>query len=105
MVNGATCTIDQPFNPDAGVSYCLTVWGRDGSLYTWIGALTGEAITDLPTPAGLVGDDLYYEYPYIISKVTDEKMKFRVLGVKRNADTLQATISGIEYRDELYLND
>jgi hypothetical protein len=104
IVNGAICTIDQPFTPESGANYCLTVWGKDGSLYTWTGTLTGEGITELPTPAGLVMDD-YYECPYIISKVSDEVMKFRALGLKRNADTLQATITGIEYRDELYLDD
>lgn len=34
-----------------------------------------------------------YEYPYIISKITEDRMKFRCLGIKRNAETIQASIS------------
>lgn len=104
-VNGdGTCTIDRPFTPEVGITYSFTVWGKDSVIYNWQGTLTGVDITGIPTPVGLVADD-YYEYPYILSKLSEERMKFRCMGIKRNADTLQATITGIEYRDEIYLND
>ena len=103
-VIGSTTTIDRVFTPEPGVDYRFAVWGKDNQIHTWQGQLNGADIDQLSTPAGLIADEMY-EYPYIISKVTEERMKFRCLGIKRNADTLQASITGIEYRDEIYLND
>lgn len=103
-VTSSITTIDRSFTPEAGVTYRVAIWGKDNQVRTWEGQLNGTDISAVPTPAGLLPEDMY-EYPYIVSKVTEERMKFRCLGIKRNADTLQATINGIEYRDEVYEND
>ena len=101
---GVGAELDQPFTPEDGVTYKLTVWGTDGTLYTWTGALTGTGITTVPAPAGLV-DAGYYEHPYVLCKLTAERMKYRCIGARRVADTMHATLTGIEYRDEVYQND
>jgi len=104
VTKGVSVQLDQPFAPEEGVTYQLTVWGTDGALYTWTGPLTGADLTTLPAPAGLT-DSGYYEHPYVLCKVTEERMKYRCLGARRAADTMHATLTGIEYRDEIYLND
>ena len=103
-VDTSTITIDKTFTPDPEATYCVAVWSKDNQVRTWEGLLSGTDISSVPIPPGLAPDEIY-EYPYIISKITEERMKFRCLGIKRNADTLQATITGIEYRDEVYQND
>jgi hypothetical protein len=104
VIPGVSVALDQPFTPEAGISYQLTVWGTDGTLFVWTGTLAGSALTSLPCPEGLPANH-YYEYPYVLSKLTQERMKFRCIGVKRQADTMNATLTGIEYRDEVYAND
>jgi predicted phage tail protein len=101
---GTTVILDQPFTPEAGITYQLTVWSTDGTLYTWSGTLTGTAITSIPAPTGLIQGE-YYEHPYVLAKVTEERMKYRCIGVRRSADTMHANVSGIEYRSEVYAND
>lgn len=96
--------IDQPFTPEVGVQYELTVWGTDNAIYTWQGTLSGSNITAFVRPTGLPDSD-YYDYPYVLAKVTQERMKYRCIGVKRSAETMNAALVGIEYRDEVYIND
>lgn len=105
-VNSDTCTLDRPFTPEEGITYSFTVWAKDGVSYSWTGTLSGTTV-EITTPDGLpmVEEDEYYEYPYVLSVASETRMKFRCLGVKRNGDSLEASITGIEYRDELYLND
>ncbi len=96
--------LDQPFTPEVGVTYQLTVWGTDGTLYIWSGTLSGTDITTITKPVGLP-ESGHYEYPYVLAKLTEERMKYRCIGIRREADTMHATLSGIEYRDEVYAND
>lgn len=103
-VNTGTVELDQPFTPEEGITYQLSVWGTDGTLYTWTGTLSRTDITTLTAPESLPNCD-HYEYPYVLCKVTEERMKYRCIGIKRVADTMHATLVGIEYRDEVYLND
>jgi len=104
VTTGSTVTLDQLFTPEAGITYQLTVWGTTGTLYTWSGTLTGTDITTIPAPAGLTHDD-YYEHPYVLAKATEERMKYRCIGIRRTADTMFANLTGIEYREEVYAND
>ena len=104
VVPGATVEIDQPFDPEPGVMYQLTVWATDGTICTWTGELDGAEITTLPSPAGLPASD-HYEYPYVLCRLSEERMKYRCLGIRRAADTMHATLTGIGYADECYLND
>ena len=103
-VNTSTVDLDQPFTPEVGITYQLTVWGTDGTLYTWSGTLTGTAITSITKPSGMPSSD-HYEYPYVLCKLTEERMKYRCIGIRRAADTMHANLTGIEYRSEVYAND
>ncbi len=101
---GSTAQLDQEFTPEDGATYLLTVWSSDGTLYTWSGELGSIPTNTVPLPSGLMGNE-YYEYPYVLCKLTEERMKYRCIGIRRAGDTLHATIAGIEYRTECYIND
>jgi hypothetical protein len=103
-VNTSTVELDQPFTPEVGITYQLTVWGTDGTLYTWSSTLAGTDITSITKPTGLPSSE-HYEYPYVLCKLTEERMKYRCIGIRRSADTMHATLTGIEYRPEVYAND
>lgn len=97
-------TLDQPFTPEPGETYQLTIWATDGDSYTWTDEVVGEALTELDMPVDLPPAE-HYEYPYILAKVTEERLLYRCLGVRREADSMNATINGIEYRSEIYADD
>lgn len=101
-VHKASVVLDQSFTPEAGVVYQLTIWGLDGTLFEWTGELGSEPITTIATTVPYVD---HYEYPYVLCKSTEERMKYRCVGMRRAGDTMHATIAGIEYRDECYIND
>lgn len=103
-VGAVTVTLDQPFVPEGGATYQLTVWDIGGELRTWTGELGSDEITTVPTPAGLESA-APYEYPYVLCKLSEERMEYRCLGIRRAGDTMEATITGIEYRSEIYTND
>lgn len=101
---GESVQLDQPFTPEEGETYELSVWATDGTIYTWTGILEGVDLTLIPAPVGLPAAD-YYEHPYVLCKLGAERIKFRCIDVNRIPDTMQATLTGIEYRPEVYIND
>jgi hypothetical protein len=103
-VGVTTVTLDQPFDPETGVIYQLSVWGTDGTIYNWASTLPGPGVVNISKPPGLP-DSEHYEYPYVLCKLSAERMKYRCIGIRRTADTMHATLTGIEYRAEVYAND
>jgi hypothetical protein len=94
--------LDQKINVDN--EECeLTVWSKAGSK-TWRGILNGVDIEEISRPEGLP-DDMPYEYPFIITKLSDDRTKYRLLNIKTSATTMFSTITGIQYKDEIYAND
>ena len=102
-VSGGNVLLDRQFTPEAGETYKLSIWG-DGAIYTWQGTLAGTDIQTIPLPAGFVMTDMY-EYPYMLTKLTAERTKYRLLGVKRPVETMHSELAAIEYRPEVYAND
>ena len=102
-VSGSDVLLDRQFTPEAGETYKLSIWG-DGAIYTWQGTLTGTDIQTIPLPTGFVMTDMY-EYPYMLTKLTAERTKYRLLGVKRPVSTMHSELAAIEYRSEVYAND
>lgn|GEM_PF-326066 len=102
-VSGSNVLLDREFTPEAGETYKLSIWG-DGAIYTWQGTLTGTDIQEVPLPTGFVMTDMY-EYPYMLTKLTAERTKYRLLGVKRPVQTMHSELAAIEYRPEVYAND
>lgn len=103
-INISIVILDQPFTPEEGETYLLRIWATDGTVYSWQGTLTGTDITEYAKPTGLP-DSEHYEYPYVLCKLSEERMKYRCIGIKRAAETMFATLTGLEYRDECYIND
>jgi hypothetical protein len=103
MVNGLV-TLDESFTPEVGQLYKLTVWPVDMNPMYFQGYLTGTDITTIQTTWTFIVDE-YYQIPYILVKVTEEKTPYRCIGISRKSETLEATIKGIEYRTELYTDD
>jgi predicted phage tail protein len=103
-VSGSNVIIDQTFTPTGGVTYKWTLWGVNGTVYTRTGTLTGTNIDYLPTPTGFTQTDPYSS-PYIITKVSTGETWFRALKVSRSGKTANASITGIEYRSEVYTED
>lgn len=100
-------TLDQSFTPITGTIYQLDIWGSDGTIYTSTQTfLTTDSVTtfNLPTTYS-VSADTPYENTYMLYRNTIERTKYRCLGIKRQGNTLNATIVGIEYRSEVYEND
>jgi hypothetical protein len=83
--------------------YELTVWAKEGPV-RWSGNLNGVDIEELPRPAGLP-DAMPYEYPFILSKLSDDRTKYRALNIKTSTTTMFSTITGVQYKDEIYAND
>ena len=102
-VSGSNVVLDRQFTPEVGETYKLSIWG-DGAIYTWQGTLTGTDIQTIPLPTGFTMIDMY-EYPYMLTKLTAERTKYRLLGVKRPVSTMHSEIAAIEYRSEVYAND
>ncbi|GAB6270511.1 MAG: hypothetical protein STSR0003_03510 [Smithella sp.] len=102
-VSGSNVLLDRQFTPEAGETYKLSIWG-DGAIYTWQGTLSGTDIQEVPLPTGFVMTDMY-EYPYMLTKLTAERTKYRLLGVKRPVQTMHSELAAIEYRSEVYAND
>lgn len=102
-VSGSNVVLDRQFTPEVGETYKLSIWG-DGAIYTWQGTLTGTDIQTIPLPTGFVMTDMY-EYPYMLTKLTAERTKYRLLGVKRPVSTMHSELAAIEYRSEVYAND
>jgi len=102
-ISGSNVVLDRTFTPEAGVTYKLSIWG-DGAIYTWQGTLAGEDIQEVPLPTGFTMTDMY-EYPYMLTKLTAERTKYRLLGVKRPVQTMHSELVAIEYRSEVYAND
>lgn len=102
-VSGSNVVLDRTITPEAGETYKLSIWG-DGAIYTWQGTLTGTDIQEVPLPTGFTMTDMY-EYPYMLTKLTAERTKYRLLGVKRPVSTMHSELAAIEYRSEVYAND
>jgi len=102
-VSGSNVVLDRQFTPEVGETYKLSVWG-DGAIYTWQGTLSGTDIQEVPLPTGFTMTDPY-EYPYMLTKLTAERTKYRLLGVKRPVSTMHSELAAIEYRSEVYAND
>ncbi len=105
-VKGQNVVLDREINPETGQTYKLYIWLKDGTVISWQGTLSGVDLTEVPQPEGFpqIGIDPY-ELPYVLSKVVDEKTKYRALNIKLNTRTIQSTITGLEYRDEVYTDD
>lgn len=101
VVNG-NVTLDQTYTPEDGETYKLTIWGE--TVITWTGVLTG-ATTVIPGAMPGVTADEYYRWPYMLAKVSDDISLYRCSNLKRIPETMFATISGIEYRPEIYAED
>lgn len=102
-ISGANCILDCAFTPEAG-EYRLSIWGKD-AIYTWQGTLTGENIQAVPCPTGFSMPEGMYEYPYMLTKLTAERTKYTLLGVRRPVDTMHSEMAALEYRDEVYADD
>lgn len=96
--------IDRYFTPEENQTYRLTTWLKSGEITYWQGTLTGEYVNTIPLPTGFTMDGSY-ELNYILSKITEERLQYRVTQISRPAMELTSTINAIEYRSELYEND
>jgi hypothetical protein len=102
IIEGAV-TLDESFTPVDGAPYRLSVWLKDG-LHQWSGPLTGTT-ESIPGALPGISDTAYCEYPYLLVRVSEERPRYRVTKIKRVPETMQATITGVEYRDEIYQYD
>ena len=100
---GDKVLLDKEVSIDNGETYRLRVWGVDGIVYTWQGALTGDSVMEVTKPTGLIIDnEKPYECNYILAKTSEVNTLYRTKWIKRDPATMFSTIRGVVYRDEVY---
>ena len=95
--------LDRSFFPTAGQVYQLSIWCGMGMKY-WQGTLPTTETNRLPVPPGFSMTEPY-EFPYVLTRINEERIKYRLLGVRRPTDTMNTELTAIEYRAEVYADD